>query len=67
LIAATVLAASAAANPFARVSGGKALWSLSGGQSVSADLAIILTSNTSVAPVDDALFQHAGANLRYVR
>jgi hypothetical protein len=36
----------------------RALWSLSGGQSVSADVATILTSNSSVAPVDDALFSN---------
>ena len=37
---------------------GRAFWSLSGGQSVSADVATILTSNASVAPVDDALFSN---------
>jgi hypothetical protein len=32
------------------------IWSLSGGRAVSADIAAILTSNASVAPVGDALF-----------
>ena len=32
------------------------IWSLSGGRDVSADIAAILTSNASVAPVGDALF-----------
>ena len=35
---------------------GRPLWSLSGGQSVPADVAAILTSNASVVPVGDALF-----------
>jgi hypothetical protein len=42
---------------------GRALWSLSGGQSLSADVATIPTSNASVVPVGAPCFQHAGANL----
>ena len=33
---------------------GRAVWSLSGGQSLSADVATIPTSNASVVPVGDA-------------
>ena len=35
---------------------GRPLWSLSGGQNVSAEVAGILTKNASVVPVGDALF-----------
>ena len=69
MIAATVLAAMRGGQSLhLQYQAGKALWSLSGGQSVSADLANILTSNTSVAPVDDALFSNMpGQTWRYIR
>jgi len=69
LIAATVLAAMRGGQSLPlQYQASKALWSLSSGQSVSAYLAIILTSNTSVAPVDDALFSNMpGQTWRYIR
>ena len=44
---------------------GRPLWSLSGGRSVSAEVAALLTSNASVVPVGDALFDGMSQTWRF--